>query len=392
LVEAVLDSNVAVLEHSEVLDVALWERATARQVTGVVVQRAGSSSIRVLSARAVILATGGVGAVFRASTNPTEVAGDGLAIALRAGATLVDLEFVQFHPTGLRVVGIGQVPLISEALRGEGAVLRDGDGTPIMAGHHPLADLAPRDVVARQIDSVMSGGDGGDAGFVGLDATAFGVDVMRERFPTAYSICRAHGIDPARELIPVAPVQHFMCGGIRTDSVGATDVPGLYAVGECAATGVHGANRLASNSLLEGMVFGARVARELTATLPSRREAMPVAGRRPVVPDAAVPEIRSTMSGQVGVRRSGPGLAAADVALRGLLQPAGSATSHRATNRWTVAAAIVAGATARRESRGCHWRADHPGTSAAWRHRVAVRLDESGLPVAEPDVALVRSA
>lgn len=382
LVAAVGRLGVDVLEHTSVVDLVMSTDAAHPQVTGVMVSRGGLVT-EMIPARAVVLATGGAGGVFRASTNPAEVAGDGLALALRAGAALVDIEFVQFHPTGLRVDGIGQVPLISEALRGEGAVLRDRDGAPIMAGHHPLADLAPRDVVARRIDEV---------GWVGLDATGF-AEVMPMRFPTAYRICRDHGIDPATDLIPVAPVQHFLCGGIRTDRDGATDVVGLYAVGECAGTGVHGANRLASNSLLEGLVFGARAADALSAELPERAAGTRCVTPAPTVPDSAVTAIRSTMSRYAAVRRSGAGLAAADAALRGLLRGTGDAdASVAAANRWTVAAAIVAAATARRESRGCHWRADYPAALDAWRHRIVVRLDEAGLPVAEPDVALGRSA
>ncbi|MGN6472350.1 MAG: L-aspartate oxidase [Mycobacteriales bacterium] len=377
LASAVRASGIDVLEQTSVIDLAVG--VTGSQVAGVVL---GTSEV--VTARAVVLATGGVGSVFRASTNPAEVTGDGLALALRAGASLVDIEFVQFHPTGLRVDGIGQVPLISEALRGEGAVLRDRDGRSIMAGHHPLADLAPRDIVARRIDEI---------GWVGLDATGFGRDVMSERFPTAYRICLDHGIDPVTELIPVAPVQHFMCGGIRTDASGGTDVVGLFAIGECAATGVHGANRLASNSLLEGLVFGARTADALSADLPE-----PVAPDRcgaaiPAVSEGAISAIRSTMSKCVGVRRSAAGLAAADVTLRDLLQPVSDQTSTvDAANRWSVASAIVAAAQARRESRGCHWRADFPEPSESWRHRISVRLDDAGLPVAGLELALGRSA
>ncbi|HVT21204.1 MAG TPA: L-aspartate oxidase [Mycobacteriales bacterium] len=380
LAAAVATAAVDVCEHATVLDLNLGHGVSGRQVTGVTLRRAGSASPDVVSARAVILATGGVGGVFRASTNPVEVTGDGLALALRAGASLVDLEFVQFHPTGLRVDGIGQVPLISEALRGEGAVLRDRDGAPIMAGHHPLADLAPRDVVARRIDEV---------GWVGLDATGFGRDGLRERFPTAYRICHDHGIDPATDLIPVAPVQHFLCGGIRTDDDGATDVVGLYAVGECAATGVHGANRLASNSLLEGSVFGARAADALATTLPEPVATESLATPTIAVPESAVPAVRSAMSRYAGVRRSGADLAAAQGMLDGLLHPsADPACTAGAANRWTVAAAILAAANARRESRGCHWRCDFPASSEEWRHRIVVRLDPAGMPVAESELVL----
>jgi L-aspartate oxidase len=385
LVEAVSATSVEVHEGTSVIDLLVSDTAIGTQASGVVVRSRGAVCAEEIRARAVVLATGGVGGIFRASTNPAEVTGEGLALALRVGASLVDLEFVQFHPTGLRIDGIGQVPLISEALRGEGAVLRNDRGARVMAGHHPLADLAPRDIVARRIDEV---------GWVGLDATGFGRAVMQRRFPTAYRICLDHGIDPVTEPIPVAPVQHFLCGGIRTDSDGATDVSGLYAIGECAATGVHGANRLASNSLLEGLVFGARAADALAASLPAPASTAGRSAAVPPVSETAISTIRSTMSNHAGVRRSAAGLAAAEVTLQGLVQPIRDRTSSvDAANRWTVAAAIVAAAMTRRESRGCHWRSDHPEPSESWRHRIVVRLDEAGFPVAAPELALLgRSA
>jgi L-aspartate oxidase len=387
--------NVDVRVQAGVRDLLTVGTSRGRQVCGVALRHA-DASVEVIRAHAVVLATGGVGGVYRATTNPAEVTGDGLALALRAGASLVDVEFVQFHPTGLRVAGIGQVPLISETLRGAGAVLRDAEGTAIMAGHHPLEDLAPRDIVARRIDAAL--GTHANA-TVGLDATALGRDVLRSRFPTAYRICMDHGIDPAREPIPVAPVQHYICGGVRTDAWGATDVTGLFAVGEVAATGVHGANRLASNSLLEGMVFGARVAERLVSELPaapSGTEELPE--QAPRVRATSVAAIRSTMSRYAGVRRDAAGLNAASSALQDMSSSPASGSvdsepaAEAAANRWTVASALVAAAAARRESRGCHWRSDHPVTRADWQHRVVVRLDGDGVPAAAPDRSLGRSA
>jgi L-aspartate oxidase len=390
LVAAVRRSKVDVLEATTVIDLVRVPGRDGPQVAGITVESvAGEATI---SARAVVLATGGIGGVYQASTNPVEVTGDGLALALRAGASLVDLEFVQFHPTALRVAAIaGQIPLVSEALRGEGAVLRDLAGSRIMAGHHPMADLAPRDIVARRIDEVMSEPGGG----VVLDTTALGAATLCRRFPTVYDACRRHGIDPASKPIPVAPAQHFLCGGVRTDRWGATHVAGLYAVGEVAATGVHGANRLASNSLLEGMVFGRRVAARLTLDLPvaapARADvAMPI----PTVADSSIAMIRATMTRYAGIRRTGQGLAAAAADLGRLVgsQPSSAGVSYDAGNRWTVAAAIIAAAQARQESRGCHWRSDYPTTSEHWRRPVTVKLDETGSPAAVPIDSLERTA
>jgi L-aspartate oxidase len=389
LVAALRRTGVDIIEGTSVLDLTRAPGRSAQQVTGVRVRSA--DVVATISARAVVLATGGIGGLYEASTNPPEVGGDGLALASRAGASLVDLEFVQFHPTALRIAAItGQIPLVSEALRGEGAVLRDLAGRRIMAGHHSMADLAPRDIVARRVDEVSAEPGGG----VVLDATGLGAEVLRGGFPTVYDACRRHGIDPVTEPIPVAPAQHFLCGGVRTDRWGATDVTGLYAVGEVAATGVHGANRLASNSLVEGMVFGRRVAARLTLDLPSRATAADEPGAPiPAVLPSAIPQIQATMTRYAGIRRTGQGLEAAAANLGALASRSATAeTSHDAANRWTVAVAIVAAAHARRESRGCHWRGDYPATSEHWRRPVVIRLDQAGSPEAITTESLERSA
>jgi L-aspartate oxidase len=386
--DAIRRTEVDVLEHATALDLIRATGPDGPRVIGVRIRSPHGD--HVVAARAVVLATGGVGGVFGATTNPPEVTGDGLALALRAGVAVVDVEFVQFHPTALRTPTVGgQIPLITEALRGEGAVLRDVAGRPIMVGHHPMADLAPRDIVARRIDQVAAETGAG----VLLDAT--GVQRLRQGFPTVYDACLRHGIDPATTPIPVTPTQHFLCGGIKTDRWGATELPGLYAVGEVAATGVHGANRLASNSLLEGMVFGRRVAARLTLDLPRQTPARDLpAAPVPQLTDAAIPTIRQIMTRHAGIRRSGHGMDAAANALDRLTQSATNTTaaSYDAANRWTAAAAIVAAATARRESRGCHWRADYPTARQDPGHHIEVRLDSSGVPTAIPARSLECSA
>ena len=218
-------------------------------------------------ARAVVLATGGLGQVYSSTTNPSVATGDGIAAALRAGAVLADLEFVQFHPTVLWLGegASGQQPLISEAVRGEGAFLVDADGVRFMQGLHPMADLAPRDVVARAIVARMTRHR--QRPRLASTRGTSGAEFLERRFPSIVARCRELGFDPATELLPVAPAQHYASGGVQTDLVGRSSLEGLYACGEVSCTGVHGANRLASNSLLEGLVFAARIADDITARL-----------------------------------------------------------------------------------------------------------------------------
>lgn len=264
LVTAVRDDpGLELIEHALVLDLLTDESGHAAGLTLHVMGEGQRDGVGALRAKAVVLATGGMGQVFSATTNPPVSTGDGVALALRAGAEVADLEFVQFHPTVLWLgpEAHGQQPLISEAVRGEGAYLVDAAGTRFMLGRHELNELAPRDIVAKAITRQMQAQD---ADHMYLDGRHFGAAMWAERFPTILASCRSHGIDPVTELIPIAPAAHYASGGVRTDLRGRTSVPGLYACGEVACTGVHGANRLASNSLLEGLVFAERIAAELT--------------------------------------------------------------------------------------------------------------------------------
>jgi L-aspartate oxidase len=375
------DPGVTLVEHAMVLDLLTDATGRAAGVTLHVLGEGTADGVGAVRARAVVLATGGMGQVYAATTNPPVSTGDGVALGLRAGAVATDLEFVQFHPTALYLGpdARGQQPLVSEALRGEGAVLRDGAGERFMVGVHPLAELAPRDVVAKGITRVQLR-DGVD--HVWLDAR--GVPDLAERFPTIVASCRAAGVDPVTDLVPVTPAAHYASGGLVTDLTGRTTVPGLYACGEVACTGVHGANRLASNSLLEGLVFAARIGAQLAAGLPPSAPVEPVAAAPSGLLDpGGRREVTETMSARVGALRSGPGLADATgrlAALAAELDPdvAPGVAGWEATDLLTVASALATAAAIREETRGCHWREDHPGTEEDWRVHLDVRMDADG--------------
>ncbi len=299
------DPGIEVVEHAVVIDLL---QARDRRVCGVTLHVIGEGQrdgVGAVLGRAVVLATGGFGQVFSSTTNPSVSTGDGLAAALRAGATAADLEFVQFHPTVLWLGrgSTGQQPLVSEAVRGEGAHLLDTGGERFMLGRHALAELAPRDVVARGVIEAMGRTD---ADHVWLDARHLGARFVETRFPSIVARCRSYGIDPATQLVPVAPAQHYASGGVRTDLRGRTSLPGLYACGEVSCTGVHGANRLASNSLLEGLVFGHRIARDIAEHgLPPQADPVPRRGPARVVSAVERRDIQDAMTAGAGVLRSG---------------------------------------------------------------------------------------
>ncbi|MFJ3906633.1 L-aspartate oxidase [Streptomyces sp. NPDC090025] len=403
LVEAIRDGGVRFVEHALVLDLLKDAEGRTAGVTLHVMGEGQHDGVGAVHAPAVVLATGGMGQVFSATTNPAVSTGDGVALALRAGAEVSDLEFVQFHPTVL-FLGAGsegQQPLVSEAVRGEGAHLVDADGVRFMLGQHELAELAPRDIVAKAITRRMQEHD---ADHMFLDARHFGAEMWETRFPTILAACRAHGIDPVTEPIPVAPAAHYASGGVRTDLHGRTTVPGLYACGEVACTGVHGANRLASNSLLEGLVFAERIAADITAHGPHRSgtsaPAAPTPGLvLPLLAPEARREIQRIMTGGAGVLRSADSLAGAAEALDRLRHaaetehaetehaetehagPAGPKAAEpgvdawEATNLLCVARVLVAAARERAETRGCHWREDFPDRDDQdWRRHLVVRL------------------
>jgi aspartate oxidase len=298
--------------------------------------------------------------------------GDGMALALRAGAALRDLEFVQFHPTVLWLgdARTGQQPLISEAVRGEGAILVDDRGERFMTSVHELADLAPRDVVAKAIMRRMR-----EAGtpHVWLDGRALGAGVWEQRFPTIAAVCRSHGIDPVTELVPVAPACHYASGGVATDLDGRTTVPGLYACGEVACSGVHGANRLASNSLLEGLVFARRISADLDRLLAEPSHVAATLGEAPsdgsLIAAESVPRVQAVMTERAGVLRTSEGLTSAAADLAAVVSKGGGepgTADWQATNLVTVSAALIAGALLRAETRGSHWRDDHAEQDGAW--------------------------
>jgi L-aspartate oxidase len=371
------DKGIEIIEHALAIDAL---KSASGRVCGVTLHVIGQGSLdgvgRALS-RAVVVAAGGLGQVYSQTTNPAVSTGDGVALALRAGAEVADVEFIQFHPTVLwrDLANRGQQPLISEAVRGEGAILLNHKGEQFMIGKHPQADLAPRDVVAKEIFNQMqiSGQP-----HVWLDATK--ISDFANRFPTIYASCIANGIDPTKEKIPVAPASHYASGGVRVDLNGHSTVAGLYICGESACTGAHGANRLASNSLLEGLVFGARIADELAKNLPAQEQ--PVEDNQVTLLDPKIVlPLQMAMSEGAGVMRSESSLRKTMQTLQELSKLTSNQPrieAWEASNLHLLATAIVRSALQRTESRGSHWRSDFPNTSDKWESRVIESVDKDG--------------
>ncbi len=347
-------------------------------LTGVTALNRDDGKRYLFPARAIVLAVGGSGHLFANTTNPPQAEGSGIAMAARAGAVIADAEFVQFHPTAL-AVGRDPAPLATEAIRGAGATLIDENGERFLEGVHPLAELAPRDVVSQAIHRHITAGHE-----VFLDARAAIGDGFAEQFPTVAGYCREAGIDPAREPMPVAPAAHYHMGGILVDANGRSTIDGLWACGECASTGAHGANRLASNSLLEAVVFAARIAEDIHGLLPHPQAGWTGErgsdGRAPSTDESAqIARLRRTMMDDVGVVRSREGLLRAlDVVAA--LEVGGP--SLQMANRLITAKLITMAALRREESRGAHYRSDHPSLDAALARRSYLTLAEAEEEVA----------
>lgn len=382
-------ANIAFFERHLGVDLITARRSGvsgADRCLGAYVLDADTQLVHRFLAPITLLATGGAGKVYLYTSNPDVASGDGIAMAYRAGATVANLEFMQFHPTCLFHPQAKSF-LITEAVRGEGGILKTAAGDAFMGRHHAMADLAPRDVVARAIDSELKR-SGNECVF--LDITHRDAGFVRERFPNIHARCLEYGIDITRQPIPVVPATHYTCGGVRTDLTGETDVPNLFAAGEVACTGLHGANRLASNSLLEGLVYGARAGEAASAAAlaePDHYEAVPLENP-PVAPSSEyldLPDIRNSLKSLVwraaGVRRNAAGLREAartiDLWQRyALAKQFPTSEGWELQNMLTVARVMIGAALRREESRGVHLRTDFPQRDDAhWRIRMGDRRD-----------------
>jgi len=348
-------------------------------VTGIKVLDCHTGATETFECRHLILATGGAGQLFKFNTNSDIATGDGIALAFKAGAEITDMEFFQFHPTALHLPGVTPF-LISEAVRGEGGILRNAEGRRFMPDYAPQSDLAPRDVVARSIlyEMKKTGSD-----HVFLDVTQLSPNVITTRFPHIYRFCLDHGLDITREPVPVAPAAHYMMGGVKTNTWGETNVPGLFAAGETACTGVHGANRLASNSMLEVVVFSKRImektagrAKTSQAAARKRREVHQKLSQRKVtgpVPAPSFARLQQLAWDHIGVIRDGTGLSrAADIlaAWQHKLPLPTDRPSHELHNLVLTGRLIAEAAWLREESRGAHFRSDFPRTSTEWQRHI----------------------
>ncbi|WP_084125521.1 L-aspartate oxidase [Demequina sp. NBRC 110054] len=390
------DPGIEVIEHAMVVDLltaAPDADGFPGPVCGVTLHVIGEGSrdgVGAALAKAVVLATGGIGQVFLSSTNPASATADGLGAALRAGAAIADVEFVQFHPTVLweGSSALGQLPLISEAVRGEGAYLLNAEGERFMVGQHELAELAPRDVVSKAIVRMMAEEESDN---VFLDCRHLGPSFLRERFPTIHARLAERGIDMGTDLIPVAPAQHFHSGGVLTDLRGRSTRQGLYAVGEAACSGVHGANRLASNSLLEGLVFATRAAKDAAEVVAEgvvqQHEPVTRPGPDALVPATQRPRIQKLAHHGAGPVRDAAGLQRSDIKLERLREQfhseeavggAPQVAEWETSNVLQAASVLVRTALAREETRGGHLRTDFPHRDTRWEVRQAATLDPDG--------------
>jgi L-aspartate oxidase len=385
--------GVAIHEHTLTVDLLIAEG----RCVGVLALDTQTNEVKIFRGAATILATGGLGGIYKVTTNPPLLTGDGMAMAWRAGANLMDMEFVQFHPTAFAKGPQHPRFLISEAVRGEGGVLVNQRGERFMPRYHPDAELAPRDVVARAIATEMLSTR---SEFVLLDLTMKTAAEIAARFPKIYSTCVAYGVDPAKEPIPVSPAEHYMMGGVQTDLDGQTNIPGLLACGECACTGVHGANRLASNSMLEGLVFGIRTV-EAAIRLKEHRTFHPPVARASELPTSNQPEtrnpkpetlatakqrVRELMWQHVGLVRNAQGLSTALATLNELFREFGNPQVERdaveLANMINTGWLVTRAALERTESRGAHFRTDFPDLdNAHWHCHLLLREERGDLVV-----------
>jgi L-aspartate oxidase len=374
-------SDITVLEYTLATRLIVENEA----IRAVETLNSATGKRETFAGRFVVIATGGAGQLYRYTTNPEVATGDGVALGFLAGARVMDMEFYQFHPTALSLEGAPTF-LLSEAMRGEGAILRDKVGHAFMPAYHPLADLAPRDVVSRAIAAEMEKADGGP---VYLDISHLPADRVQSRFPTIYSFCRQYGLDITKEPVPVAPAAHYMMGGVKIDTWGRTNIRGLYACGEAACSAVHGANRLASNSLLDTLVFAQRLVASSLGHAPELVEPEPeqnvVATLRPrklvcaSMPSLSRQALQDLMWRNVGINRHGARLLLAARILyawqRTMPQPADQ-PGYELSNMVLLSRLMVEGALLRQESRGSHFREDFPDTSPDWEKHVILVKEE----------------